>query len=157
MFYSKYLDSSLTRFSGSSFEPREYPLLIQEPYQLLQVTSATRFWSELWHSIFSRSFRFLAYDPAQALLGRSVGRPVGVLGVFALSAFVHQHSINAAMFYLEKKELSWTSFHGGTIYFLLQGVAMISEKGFESIMKRKVDSYGILSFAYGFVSSHAFF
>lgn len=103
-----------SRFCPQSIDTREYPPLILPPWSAYSVTS---FWSKTWHAIFAQNFRFLAcvhyfsvtlqffhsslmrpstyrYEPILRLFGqgsgKSVGKIVGTLAVFALSALMHE-------------------------------------------------------------------
>ncbi|BGP48233.1 hypothetical protein JCM10450v2_004105 [Rhodotorula kratochvilovae] len=107
------------------FDPREYPPLFN---LARRPSSVARFWSQQWHSFFSRPFRFLAFQPTQRLasplLGKLPARALGVMAVFALSAWIH--------------EFGFLTQWGGSVYFLSQGAAIVLEGAFAALTGRKV-------------------
>ncbi|GAA5893591.1 wax synthase family protein [Sporobolomyces salmoneus] len=119
------------------FDAREYPPLFnlsRPPH------SVARFWSQQWHSFFSRPFHFLAFDPAKRLFGKKFGRVAGVLGVFALSSWIHEFGLSTAISTLPPpaKPYSFLLRWGGSIYFMSQGVAIVLEGLFTTLTGRKV-------------------
>ncbi|GAA5833351.1 hypothetical protein JCM3766R1_005476 [Sporobolomyces carnicolor] len=119
------------------FDAREYPPLFnlsRPPH------SVARFWSQQWHSFFSRPFHFLAFDPAKRLFGKKLGRVVGVLGVFALSSWIHEYGLSTAISTLPAplKPYSFLLKWGGSVYFMSQGVAIVLEGFFTAITGKKV-------------------
>lgn len=119
------------------FDAREYPPLFnlaRPPH------SVARFWSQQWHSFFSRPFHFLAFDPAKRLFGKQVGRVCGVLGVFALSSWIHEYGLSTAISTLPApaKPYSFLLKWGGSIYFMSQGIAIVLEGAFTTLTGKKV-------------------
>ncbi|SCV72012.1 BQ2448_4706 [Microbotryum intermedium] len=123
------------------FDPRQYPRL----FQIRPPTSVARFWSEQWHDLFARPFKVLGYEPAMALvspiLGKTLAQAVAVIVVFAISAWLHEHAMWSLLhtFHLfDPAHLPWTIRWGSVIYFLSQGVGVVIEAAFTSIMKQRV-------------------
>ncbi|GAA5948045.1 hypothetical protein JCM3765_007083 [Sporobolomyces pararoseus] len=119
------------------FDAREYPPLFnlaRPPH------SVARFWSQQWHSFFSRPFHFLAFDPAKRVLGKKSGRVFGVLGVFALSSWIHEYGLSTAISTLPAPAKPYTFLlaWGGSIYFMSQGVAIVLEGLFTQVTGKKV-------------------
>ncbi|GAA5965127.1 hypothetical protein JCM21900_003658 [Sporobolomyces salmonicolor] len=122
------------------FDAREYPPL----FNFAEIPSSVAvFWSKQWHSFFSRPFRFLAFDPAQRMFGKTPGRVIGVLGVFALSAWIHEFGLSTATSALPSSELplSFLLRYGGSVYFMAQGVAIILEGLFTASTGRKTGGW----------------
>ncbi|GAA5920591.1 hypothetical protein JCM1841_001457 [Sporobolomyces salmonicolor] len=122
------------------FDAREYPPL----FNFAEIPSSVAvFWSKQWHSFFSRPFRFLAFDPAQRMFGKMPGRVIGVLGVFALSAWIHEFGLSTATSALPSSELplSFLLRYGGSVYFMAQGVAIILEGMFTAVTGRKTGGW----------------
>ncbi|GAA5874642.1 hypothetical protein JCM16303_002935 [Sporobolomyces ruberrimus] len=119
------------------FDAREYPPLfnLRRPPH-----SVARFWSQQWHSFFSQPFHFLAFDPAKRLFGKKLGRVVGVLGVFALSSWIHEYGLSTAISTLPAPMKPYSSLlkWGGSIYFMSQGVAIVLEGLFTNLTGKKV-------------------
>lgn len=76
----------------NSFDPRQYPPLFLRPWAPENVS---HFWSQQWHSFFSLPFAYLGFGPfskvGEAVGGKAGGRALGVLAVFAMSAWLHEH------------------------------------------------------------------
>lgn len=73
------------------FDPRQYHRFFNQPYRFESVAVA---WGR-WHNLFARSFKTLGMDPASFVvegLGgpKQLARGVGVMGVFALSGWLHE-------------------------------------------------------------------
>ncbi|GAA5821229.1 hypothetical protein JCM3770_006885 [Rhodotorula araucariae] len=122
------------------FDPREYPPLFN---LARRPSSVARFWSQQWHSFFSRPFRFLAFQPVQRLftplLGKLVGRALGVLAVFALSAWLHEFGLATSISTLPPppRPLDFLTTWGGSVYFLAQGFAIVLEGAFAAVVARR--------------------
>lgn len=72
------------------FEPKQYPPVFQSPWKF---NSVRNFWSKQWHGFFSRPFQELGYKPLIFLLGDGIlGKAFAVLGVFGMSAWLHEVS-----------------------------------------------------------------
>lgn len=72
-----------------AWDSRQYPPLFQAPWA---PSSVAGFWSVRWHAFFSRPFVFLGFSPIEKVLGGgSLGRAAGTLGVFAMSAWLHEY------------------------------------------------------------------
>lgn len=74
------------------FDSRQYPPLFLRPWS---PESVSHFWSQQWHSYFSLCFAYLGFQPFSALGerlgGKQGGRILGVLAVFAMSSWLHEH------------------------------------------------------------------
>ncbi|GAA5898045.1 hypothetical protein JCM6882_003314 [Rhodosporidiobolus microsporus] len=132
------------------FDPREYPPLFNFARR---PQSVAVFWSKQWHSFFARPFRFLAFDPAHKLItplfGKLVSRSVGVLAVFALSSWIHEYGLSTGTSTLhlspsppDPSSLPLPIRWGGSLYFMLQGVAIILEGAFTALTGRKTGGWG---------------
>lgn len=144
------------------FDSRQYPPLFMAPWC---PTSVSHFWRSSWHAFFTRPFRFLAFDPVDRILravgGKELGRVGGTIAVFAMSAWLHEqgepkafstcsrsslilsHSFAAiwsATIHLPPFDppLSFVNRWGASIYFVLQGVAVVLEGAFAKLTGRRV-------------------
>lgn len=74
------------------FDARQYPPLFLRPWAPENVS---HFWSQQWHSFFSLPFAYLGFGPfskvGEKVGGKAGGRALGVLAVFAMSAWLHEH------------------------------------------------------------------
>lgn len=107
-------------------DPAMWPPLSVAPWAAVSLRD---FWGRRWHQLFRHMFVRFGARPAHALLGR----PAGVLGVFALSAVMHDVCI-------------WgmgrgTAFRQIGGFFLLSGVGVLAEQAFERITARKVQGF----------------
>lgn len=149
----------------AAFDSREYTPIIDSPWA---ISSVTVFWKSRWHSLFRRSFVFLGFPFG----GRSaLANVVGTMNVFLLSSILHQQgelaidqvryprtdfpsvaAIYSALSQLPPKHppLSLTVEHGGSIYFLSQGAAILFEAAFAKIVGRKIESFRILGLLFGY-------
>ncbi|TKA56894.1 hypothetical protein B0A53_01295 [Rhodotorula sp. CCFEE 5036] len=123
------------------FDPREYPPL----FKLDRVPdSVAVWWSQTWHAFFARPFRFLGFKPAfrlvSPLAGKGAGRAAAVLATFAVSAWIHEFGLATAISTLSppSEPLSFYLRWGGSIYFMMQGVAIVLEGVFETVTGRRV-------------------
>lgn len=122
------------------FDTRHYPPLFQTPWR---VSSVGRFWVVSWHSFFSRSFSYLGMKPFSKIGtrfgGKQVGRTLGVMVVFSLSAWLHEHALwTATRSWPYPADAGLVTRWGSTAYFLLQGVAIVLEGAFTAVTGRKV-------------------
>lgn len=78
--------------SPNPFDARQYPPLFLRPWAPENVS---HFWSQQWHSFFSLPFAYLGFGPfskvGEKVGGKAGGRALGVLAVFAMSAWLHEH------------------------------------------------------------------
>ncbi|GAA5970305.1 hypothetical protein JCM11641_001656 [Rhodosporidiobolus odoratus] len=127
------------------FEPKEYPPL----FDFAKVPSSVAvFWGKQWHSFLARPFHFLAFDPVSRrfapIVGKLAARTLGVIAVFALSSWIHEFGLSAAISTLQftpnpiPANLPFSIRWGGSIYFMSQGIAIILESAFATITKKRV-------------------
>ncbi|KAH8602781.1 hypothetical protein B0O99DRAFT_604297 [Bisporella sp. PMI_857] len=94
---------------------------------LYKADSLTGFWSETWHNAFAAPCTSLAYSPLRYGLPKygvpvGIARSLGVLGAFGLMAIFHVYALSPL---LNKECLNRIG-----VFFLLNGVATISEAAF---------------------------
>lgn len=123
----------------------------------------------MWHSFFSQSFRFLAYEPVVAFFGpkrKTIGRMVGTILVFGLSGLIHEQG---GLYYFLRSQVihqiqnlvprnigifsatyhipisipprPFLVRHGGSIFFFSQAVGIILEGVWISLTRRKVKGF----------------
>ncbi|GAA5983406.1 hypothetical protein JCM10908_000276 [Rhodotorula pacifica] len=126
------------------FDPREYPPL----FKLSPMPdSVAVWWSSTWHSFFARPFRFLGFKPAfrvvSLLAGKGAGRAAAVLATFAVSAWLHEFGLASAISTLPppSEPLTFYLRWGGSIYFMMQGVAIVLEGIFQAVTGRRVGGW----------------
>ncbi|BGP55773.1 hypothetical protein JCM8202v2_003380 [Rhodotorula sphaerocarpa] len=126
------------------FDPREYPPL----FKIDRIPdSVAEWWAQTWHAFFSRPFRFLGFNPAFRLVtpfaGKSAGRAAAVLATFAVSSWIHEFGLASAVSDLPPPDEPLTFYlrWGGSIYFMMQGVAIILEGLFRAVTGRKVGGW----------------
>ncbi|BGO91491.1 hypothetical protein NBRC10512_003152 [Rhodotorula toruloides] len=127
------------------FDPREYPplFILSSPPD-----SVAKFWSVQWHAFFARPFRFLAFNPTQRLfrplVGKQLGRALGVLATFALSSWIHEFGLATSTSTLppHSPPLPFLVKWGGSVYFMSQGVGIVLEGMYTALTRRKVGGYG---------------
>ncbi|ORY89423.1 hypothetical protein BCR35DRAFT_300604 [Leucosporidium creatinivorum] len=130
-----------TALKPNPFDARQYPPLFLRPWAPENVS---HFWSQQWHSFFSLPFAYLGFGPfskvGEAVGGKAGGRALGVLAVFAMSAWLHEHAIWSATHTLPPPSipLDFPTRWGGSIYFMAQGVAIILEGAWRAITGKKV-------------------
>lgn len=123
------------------FDGREYTSIIIQPWS---AESVGEFWREKWHSFFTRSFKKLGYEPMQWFVKEKLGgganwqRVAGTMGVFLMSAALHEFAIYFATASFPPQEMPFVTRWGASIYFLSQGVAIILEGAFKTITNRTV-------------------
>ncbi|GAA5875665.1 hypothetical protein JCM3774_002575 [Rhodotorula dairenensis] len=126
------------------FDPREYPPL----FMLDRMPdSVAVWWSQTWHAFFARPFRFLGFKPAFRLVspvaGKGAARAAAVLATFAVSAWIHEFGLATAISTLPppSEPLTFYLRWGGTIYFMMQGVAIVLEGIFQAVTGRRVGGW----------------
>jgi hypothetical protein len=91
---------------------------------LYRADSLTGFWSETWHNAFASPCTSLAYSPLRYRLPRlgvpiPIARSLGVFAAFGLMAIFHMYALAPI--------LPWAALQRIGIFFLLNGVATVSE------------------------------
>lgn len=94
------------------------------------------------YSFFSPSFTYLGMEPFSALGtrlgGKQVGRAVGVMAVFILSAWLHEHALwTATRSWPYPADAGFITRWGSTLYFVTQGVAVVLQGAFIAATGRK--------------------
>ncbi|KAI5480327.1 hypothetical protein MNV49_001286 [Pseudohyphozyma bogoriensis] len=131
-------------FFPSSFDPREYAPLFHLPFW---PKSVTLYWSRQWHGLFRRPFRVIASGPTEMVVrpifGRGVAKAMGVMAVFALTAAGHEYAIYVATRSLPSPPVrdTFLSRYGATLFFLLMGLATITEQIFTYLTGRRVGGF----------------
>ena len=100
------------------------PGLLSSPWE---AESVSEFWSCRWHHLFRQSFMHLGYRP----LAR-VARPLGVMGVFLVSAYLHEWG-QMTMAPPPHPHISPTA-----LFFLAQGVAVLIEQAWQHATRLSV-------------------
>ncbi|KAL8278401.1 hypothetical protein RQP46_009091 [Phenoliferia psychrophenolica] len=124
------------------FPLKEYHRLFNEPWRF---ESAAVFWALGWHNLFARSFKTLGTDPTSFVVeslggSQQLGKGAGIMVVFALSGWLHEQAIISSAYHMRTRDppLPFIVQYGGTLYFLLQGVAILLEQTFTAATRRKV-------------------
>jgi hypothetical protein len=87
--------TSLSPFPSLRLDPKFNPPLFSIFPSTHNLSSVSLFWSEGWHGLFARQFRFIAYEPLSRLpfikRYKFLRRAIGLFGVFALSGMIHEY------------------------------------------------------------------
>ncbi|KAL8277286.1 hypothetical protein RQP46_010355 [Phenoliferia psychrophenolica] len=125
-----------------TFEPGQYHRLFNNP---AKPQSVSTFWARGWHTFLAMPFKVigmnLTTDVVQRLGGSKIlGRALGVMAVFTMSGFLHEQALHSATYHIPPfdEPLSFLERWGCTVYFLLQGVAVLLEQAFTASTGRKV-------------------
>lgn len=106
--------------------PSQWPPIMVNP---LVADSMHDFWSRRWHQALRRTFVVLGGVP-----GYLVGGESGfIVGSFLASGLVHEGGV-----YVAGKGID----HKVTLYFVLQGIGLVSERYYRSISGRRVEGIG---------------
>ncbi|KAL8280561.1 hypothetical protein RQP46_006884 [Phenoliferia psychrophenolica] len=129
------------------FDPKAWHPFFGSPWRS---DSVSLFWRR-WHWTFRHSFKVLGGDwVCYIVTNKNVAMRISIMGAFALSAWIHEQALYSARYTLPPPNppLSFVERWGGTIWFLLQGLAINLEMSFTAATGRRVG--GTLGRVWGF-------
>ncbi|KAG0142635.1 hypothetical protein CROQUDRAFT_66999 [Cronartium quercuum f. sp. fusiforme G11] len=138
-------------------DPINFPPIFKSPYS---AQSLKQFWGDAWHTLFQRIFLIGGGKPMVWLM-KKIGassqtqRLAGLLGTFAVSAFLHEYIIFAIAQPSYRRKL-FNSFPGSLVYFMLQPFGMLIEPYVIPLIPKRLGGGQLWVWTFSIISGYSY-